>query len=204
MSETDQLLEESNILSSSLLVGLFNQVSKDKPLVVLDMGLASAASVNFFGQTKCRLQFTGLIEPDINGYNDQELSHTERVNLFEEALNLQPNIKIDIILFWDVFCYLSAPAIVALLEVLMPSLHVRTKAHSIGLLNARQKMLYSEYGIKAIDKLWQQPISTPQPKIYPHSRHDFGRLLNYFSIDRSCLLSGNRVENILMINSEVN
>lgn len=204
MSETDQLLEESSILSSSLLVGLFNQVSEDKTLVVLDMGIASSSSVNFFGQTKCRLQFIGLIEPDIDSYNDQELTHAERVLLFKEALNLQPNIKIDIILFWDVFCYLSAPAIAALLEALIPSLHARTRAHSIGLLNARQKMLYSEYGINAIDKLWQQPITTPQPKIYPHSRHDFGRLLNYFSIDRSCLLSGNRVENILMINSEAN
>jgi hypothetical protein len=202
MSETDQLLEESNILSSSLIVGLFNQISEDQTLVVLDMGLASAASVNFFGQTKCRLQFTGLIEPDIDSYNDQELSHTERVNLFKEALNLQPDIKIDIILFWDIFCYLSAPSIAALLETLMPSLHARTKAHSIGLLNARQKMLYSEYGINAINQLWQQPVNTPQPKIYPHSRHDFGRLLSYFSIDRSCLLSGNRVENILMVNSQ--
>ena len=204
MPETDQLLLENNFLSSSLLVGLFNQITEDKTLVVLDMGLASPSSVNFFAQTKCRLQFAGLIDPIIDGYNDQELSHAERVSLFKEALNLQADIKIDIILFWDIFCYLSAPAIGALLEALMPSLHARTKAHSIGLLNARQKMHYSEYGINAIDQLWQQPISTPQPKIYPHSRHDFGRLLNYFSIDRSCLLSGNRVENILMINSEVN
>jgi hypothetical protein len=133
---------------------------------------------------------------------NQELSHAERVSLFKETLNLQPNTKIDIILFWDIFCYLSAPAIGALLEALIPNLHARTKAHSIGLLNARQKMLYSEYGIQAIDQLWQQPVNSIQPKIYPHSRHDFGRLLSYFSIDKSCLLSGNRVENILIINSQ--
>ena len=48
MPETDQLKPETNILSSSLLVGLFNQITDDKTLVVLDMGLASAASVNFF------------------------------------------------------------------------------------------------------------------------------------------------------------
>ena len=202
MSESDQILEESNLLSSSLLVGLFNQITDDRTLVVLDMGLASPASVNFFGQTKCRLQYAGLIESNIESYNDSELSHNERVTLFKQALNLETNIKIDIILFWDLFCYLSAPTIAAMLEALTPSLHARTKAHSIGLLNARQKMLYAEYGINSIDKLWQQPISTPQPRIYPHSRHDFGRILNYFSIDRSCLLSGNRVENILFINSQ--
>ena len=204
MPETDQLLLENNILSSSLLVGLFNHITDDKTLAVLDMGLGSSSSVNFFGRTKCRLQFAGLIEPEIDSYNNQELSHAERVSLFKEILNLQPNTKIDIILFWDIFCYLSAPAIGALLEALIPNLHARTKAHSIGLLNARQKMLYSEYGIQAIDQLWQQPVNSIQPKIYPHSRHDFGRLLSYFSIDKSCLLSGNRVENILMINSQAN
>jgi hypothetical protein len=62
-------------------------------------------------------------------------------------------------------------------------------------------MLYSEYGVNAIDQLWQQPISSNQPRIYPHSRHDFVRLLSYFTIDRSCLLSGNRVENLLIINA---
>ena len=201
MPETDQLKPETNILSSSLLVGLFNQITDDKTLVFLDMGLASAASVNFFGQTKCRLQFAGLIEPEIEKYNNQELTHQERTTLFKQELKLQPDIKIDIILFWDIFCYLSAPAIAALLEALTPNLHARTKAHSIGLLNARQKMLYSEYGINAIDQLWQQPISSNQPRIYPHSRHDFGRLLSYFTIDRSCLLSGNRVENLLIINA---
>ena len=201
MPETDQLKPETNILSSSLLVGLFNQITDDKTLVVLDMGLASAASVNFFSQTKCRLQFTGLIEPEIEKYNDQELTHDERVALFKHELKPQADTKIDIVLFWDIFCYLSAPAIAALLEALKPNLHARTKAHSIGLLNARQKMLYSEYGVNAIDQLWQQPISSNQPRIYPHSRHDFGRLLSYFTIDRSCLLSGNRVENLLIINA---
>lgn len=201
MPETNQLTPETNILSSSLLVGLFNQITDDKTLVVLDMGLASAASVNFFGQTKCRLQFAGLIEPEIEKYNNQELTHEERTALFKQELKLQPDIKIDIILFWDIFCYLSAPAIAALLEALTPNLHARTKAHSIGLLNARQKMMYSEYGVNAIDQLWQQPISSTQPKIYPHSRHDFGKLLSYFTIDRSCLLSGNRVENLLIINA---
>ncbi|MDG2018864.1 MAG: hypothetical protein P8J25_05390 [Porticoccaceae bacterium] len=201
MPETDQLVLESNILSSSLLVGLFNQITDDKTLVVLDMGLASSASVSFFGQTKCRLQFAGLIDSEIEKYNDQELSHAERVSLFKNDLNLQPDIKIDIVLFWDLFCYLSAPAIGAVLDALVPNLHSRTKAHSIGLLNARQKMFYSAYGIKSIDQLWQQPLSSTQPKVYPHSRHDFSRILNYLTIDRSCLLSGNRVENLLMINT---
>ena len=60
-------------LPSNLFPMLFEKLRLSERLVVLDMGLASAASVNFFGQTKCRLQFTGLIEPEIEKYNDQEL-----------------------------------------------------------------------------------------------------------------------------------
>lgn len=201
MQTSEQLDQESNSLSSSLLVGLFSQINDDKGLVVLDMGMASSASVSFFGQTKCRLQFAGMIDTALEKYNDQQLSHEERVALFKEDLNLQADIKIDIVLFWDLFCYLSAPAISAVLEALIPNLHSATKAHSIGLLNARQKMHYSEYGIKSIDQLWQQPSSSDQPNVYPHSRHDFSRILNYLKIDRSCLLSGNRVENLLVINT---
>jgi hypothetical protein len=200
MPEKQQQDIESNSLSSSLLVGLFNQIADDQKVVVLDMGLASSASVNFFGQTKCRLQFAGLINSEIEKYNDKELSHADCVALFKNDLNIQADIKIDIILFWDLFCYLDAPAITAVLEALMPNLHNRTKAHSIGLLNARQKMHYSAYGIKSIDQLLQQPNDSNQPCVYPHSRHDFSRILNYLTIDRSCLLSGNRVENLLMIN----
>ena len=201
MPETEQLELESNSLSSSLLVGLFNQITDDKTLVVLDMGMASSASVSFFGQTKCKLQFAGMIDSEVEKYNDHELSHDERVGLFKNDLNLQADSKIDIVLFWDLFCYLSAPAISAVLEALIPNLHNRTKAHSIGQLNARQKMQYSEYGIQSINQLWQQPSYSVQPNVYPHSRHDFSRILNYLMIDRSCLLSGNRVENLLMINT---
>ena len=128
MPETQQLDIESNILSSSLLVGLFNQIVDDQKTIVLDMGLASSATVSFFSQTTCRLQFSGLINSEIEKYNDQELSHAERVALFKNDLNLQANIKIDIVLFWDLFCYLNAAAIAAVLEALMPNLHSRSKA----------------------------------------------------------------------------
>ena len=162
MSETDQLLEESNILSSSLLVGLFNQITDDRTLVVLDMGLASPASVNFFGQTKCRLQYAGLIESNIESYNDSELSHNERVTLFKQALNLETNIKIDIILFWDLFCYLSAPTIAAILEALIPSLHAKPKPTALA------------YSMRARRCFMQSMVLTPliscgSNRLAPHS-----------------------------------
>jgi len=204
MIDTERPNVEINTLSSSLLVGLFSQINENKTLSVLDMGLAAPTTVSFLGQTKCRLQFSGFINSDLKLYNNEEIVHAEKVALFKKALNFQAGTKFDIVLFWDLFCYLSKSAIAAFLEVLTPHLHSKTRAHSIGLLNARQQMAYSDYGINSISQLWYQPSSTIQPSIYAYSRHDFSRILRYLTIDRSCLLSGNRVENLLMINTQDN
>ena len=193
---------ENTALSTSLLAPLFSQIIDDQRLKILDMGMASSASVNFFGQIKCQLQFCGLIDLSLDQYNDPEYTQAERVALFKSSLNIQADIQFDVILFWDIFCYLSAPAMVALLEALAPHFHPRTRAHSIGQLNARQKMVFSEYGINKIDELYHQPSESEQPKLYSHTRHDFAKLLGYLRVDRSCLLSGNRVENLLLLNQE--
>jgi hypothetical protein len=192
---------ENNLLSSALLSTVLDQTVDDRRLVVLDMGLATSATVNFFNQSKCRLQFAALIDAQLERYNCQDCSHDDRVRLFTEALNLPANIKIDIFLFWDLFCYLSTPAIQALMEVLAPHVHSKSRAHSIGLLNARQDMFYCEYGINSPSQLWQQPNTATQPTIYAHTRRDFDHLFSYLTVDKSCLLSGNRVENLLMVNA---
>ena len=201
--EQPQVGVENTQLSSSLLAPLFSQITDDKCLNILDMGMATSATVSFFGQTQCRLQFCGLIDSNLDQYNDSEYTQAQRVALFKSSLNIQTDVQFDVILFWDIFCYLSAPAMVALLEALAPHFHNRTRAHSIGQLNARQKMMFSEYGISKIDALYHQPKDSQPLKLYAHTRHDFARLLGYLRVDRSCLLSGNRVENLLLLNQEL-
>jgi hypothetical protein len=198
-----QISVENTQLSSSLLAPLFSQITKDQRLKILDMGMALSATVNFFGQTKSRLQFCGLIDSHLDQYNDPEYTQAERVALFKSSLNIQADVKFDVILFWDIFCYLGAPAMVAFLEVLAPHFHNQTRAHCIGQLNARQKMVFSEYGISKIDALYHQLNDSQPPKLYPHTRHDFAKLLGYLQVDKSCLLSGNRVENLLLLNQEL-
>ena len=53
---------ENTLLSSSLLAPLFSQITDNQRLKILDMGMATSDTVNFFGQTKSRLQFCGLID----------------------------------------------------------------------------------------------------------------------------------------------
>lgn len=187
-------------LSSSLLPWVFGHTVEESRLVVLDFGLATAASINFFAQFKCRLYFTGLIDSALDKFNDQELSHAERVKQFELAIDLSADTKLDIVLFWDLFWYLDKPAMGALLEALSPHMQESTRAHSIGLLNSRYHLPLYEYGIIDINRLQQQPKNSPQSKVYNHSRRDFSHNLNFFTIDKSCLLADGRIENVLGVN----
>ena len=187
-------------VSSSLLSTVLEPPVEEGRLVVLDMGLAAPSTVRFFNQSKCRLHFTALIDSELDKYNREESSYAERVEQFSAALNLQSGSKIDIFLFWDLFCYLNKSAIDTLMEVLSPFVHDASRAHSIGLLNARQQMPFYEYGVASVDQLSQYPKTTFQPPVYVHSRRDFNKLLGCLSVDKSCLLADGRVENILLVN----
>ena len=83
---------ENTLISSSLLVPLFSQITEDKRLKILDMGMATPDTVSFFGQTKSRLQFCGLIDSQLDQYNDPEYSQAERVALFKSSLNIHADV----------------------------------------------------------------------------------------------------------------
>lgn len=191
---------QPDILSSSLLPWVFSHSTEEERLVVLDFGLAAAATINFFGQFKCKLYFAGLIDSPLETFNGQELCHAEKIKQFEIDLGLSAYTKLDIVLFWDLFWYLGKPAMAALLEALSPHIHNRTRAHGIGLLNSCYQPPLYQYGIIDINRLQQQPKSSPQSRVYNHSRRDFNHNLDFFTIDKSCLLADGRVENVLRVN----
>ena len=191
---------QQDSLCSSLLPHVFKHSTEEGRLVVLDFGLANPATVNFFGQFKCRLYFAALINSAVDIFNAQELSHADKAKQFKVALDLSAETKIDIVFFWDLFCYLDKPAMGALLEVLSAHMHDTTRAYSIGLLNNRYQLPLYEYGIIDIDRLAQQPKNSPQPTVYNHSRRDFNYNLDFLTIDKSCLLADGRVENVLRVN----
>lgn len=187
-------------LTSALLPHVFKHATEEERLVVLDFGLANPATVKFFGQFKCRLYFAALIDSAVDIFNAQQLSHADKVKQFKAALDLSADTKIDIVFFWDLFCYLDKPAMGALLEVLSVHMHDTARAYSIGLLNSRYQLPVYEYGIIDIDRLAQQPKNRLESVIYYHSRHDFNHNLDFLTIDKSCLLADGRVENVLRVN----
>lgn len=184
---------------SSLMPCVLGDPEKDTRLMTLDFGYATAPTVHFFSQFTCTLYFAALIDSNIKKFNSDQSSHADKVRQFHKALNIPVNTQIDIILFWDLFCYLDRSAISALLEALRPYVHKRSRAHSIGLLNNRYQLPAYEYGLCDSTTLAQQPNDDLKTTVYGHSRQQFNDSLEYLMVDKSCLLADGRVENVLLV-----
>ncbi len=202
-------------LHSNLAPLLFERVQVDKQLVILDVGLASPATVDLFSHFKCKLLFVDLyaLLPSLelladcceeNKEDHQQSTHQQRVEQFRDALNLDPQTKIDICLFWDFFNYLDGTLLKAFIDALQPYIGHNTRGYGLGILNARRPLPNYCYGIKSLDKLNQYPRSEEQQPVYPHSQRDLNNLLGYFAVDKSRLMPDGRFEYILSQDAEAN
>lgn len=192
----------STSIASSLISRVLESASEQRRVTVLDFGMAAPATLSFFNQFRCKLYFAGLTESTTDQFNADDLGHGALVKQLQAAINLPVDEKIDIVLFWDLFCFLTIPAVKALGEALSPHIKRSTRAYSISLLNNRTQLPAYSYGIEAVDRLAQLPRVAPQPTCYAHSRQDLGSNLNDWAIDRSCLLVDGRVESILFTHPE--
>ena len=201
-------------LHSNLASLLFERLQTDKQLVVLDIGPAMPTTVDLFANFKCKLIFVDLYSFDLlsGGYSedcednqhreDQQPTHQQLVEQFTSALNLDPQTKIDICLFWDFFNYLDGTLLKAFVDALHPYINDSTCGYGLGVLNARSQLPNYQYGIKNLDKLHQYLAAEEQRPVYPHSQRDLNNLLGYFDIDKSRLMPDGRVEYFLSQGSD--
>ena len=182
----------------------------NKQLVVLNIGLATAATVELFSRFKCKLIFVDLysdIESEeslSSGTSKNKPTHKQLVEAFTAALKLQPETKIDICLFWDFFNYLDGALLKAFIEALHPHISESSCGYGLGVLNGRRQLPNYDYGIKRVDTLSQCLRDGVQKPVYPHSQRDLNNLLGYFDIDKSRLMPDGRVEYLLSQGVESN
>lgn len=184
-------------LHSNLAAAMFNSLQTDRRLVVLDVGMAMAATVDFFSQFKSKLLFVDLYSEAFVAEINEEVSHQQLVAQFRQALAIDDNCIIDICLFWDFFNYLDGTLIKAFIEALQPYVDEHTRGFGLGALNSRCRLPNSSYGLMTEDKLTQCPRSDEQRPVYPHSQRDLNSYLDYFEINKSRLMSDGRVEYLI-------
>ena len=184
-------------LASNLVAATFDSLQPDKRLVVLDVGMAMAATVDFFSQFKSKLLFVDLYSEAFVAEISEDVSHEHLVAQFQKALDIPDDCIIDVCLFWDFFNYLDGTLIRAFMEALQPYVAEHTRGFGLGALNSRCQLPNSCYGLMAEDKLTQCPRSDEQRPVYPHSQRDLNTYLDYFEINKSRLMSDGRVEYLI-------
>ncbi|MDG1494975.1 MAG: hypothetical protein P8Q91_03805 [Porticoccaceae bacterium] len=185
------------MLHSNLAAATFDSLQTDKRLVVLDMGMAMAATVDYFSQFKSKLIFVDLYSEAFVAEISEEVSHQHLVDQFRQSLAIDDNCIIDICLFWDFFNYLDGTLIKAFIEALQPYLADHSRGFGLGALNSRCQLPNSCYGLMSENTLTQCPRSDEQRPVYPHSQRDLNTFLDYFEINKSRLMSDGRVEYLI-------
>ncbi len=177
---------------SKLLPFLFENVEEDQRLVVLNIGSALPETVTFFSRYRCRLHFADLFaELPIDPDDDPDTPLAEQ---FVRMLAIPDGTRFDICLFWDLFNFLDAGAIQALMTALAPHIHPGTRAHGFALHNVRTPQSKQLFAISGEEELAVRARPAALPGYAPHPQNRLKELLDRFNIVRSVLLADSRLE----------
>ncbi len=180
---------------SKLLPSLFEHIDEDRRLTVFHAGPALPETVDFFSRYRCKLYFVDLFAelPIVsNEENDPPLAQQ-----FGDLLQLSPETRFDICLFWDLFNYLGADAVTAFLTELRPYLRSGCLAHGFSVHNLKSAQSNQLYGIRETDTLRLRVRQTALPGYAPHNQGRLKTLLSGFTFERSVLLPDSRLELLL-------
>ncbi|MCB1844789.1 MAG: hypothetical protein KDI09_17635 [Halioglobus sp.] len=188
-------MNPASIQSSQLLPALFRGVEDDQRLAVLHLGPARQDTLDFFSQRRCRLHIVDVFA-ELPLPAEEDTEHGLSANL-RDLLQLSGDTVFDVCLFWDLFNYLDARALRALLEALEPCLGKTTVAHGFSVHNPRSPDQGLVYGINDTDAISMRRRGRSIPGYRPHSQNRLLELLYCFRMERTVLLADQRLEMLL-------
>ena len=160
------------------------------------MGSATAETVAFFSQFRCKLFFAGLVSSPIPE-SSEEKSDSELVAEFSGLLDFPPGTQFDICLFWDFFSLLDNRSMQAFSTALKPFVGKPTVAHGFGVLNSKTAIEFCDYCVKDFSTILVKAASRLPKKLYHHPRRDFESLLAGFAVEKGTLLQQGKLEVLL-------
>lgn len=181
---------------SKLLPSLFQPFAEGQAVTVFHVGSALPETVDFFSNYRCKLHFIDIFSA--LPFVDDADGTPSLVQQFQQLLHFPETTLFDICLFWDVFNFLDAEAIDALLTVLRPHLKPTSLAHAFSVHNSRIPQKSHYYGIQQTDTLSVYSRRETPPGYAPHSQRELTELLDCFRLDRSVLLPDSRLELLLL------
>ncbi len=188
-------MSHSSAQVSQLLPALFRNFDEEQRLCVLHLGPPRQDTLDFFSTRRCRLHIVDLFA-ELPLPAEQDTSHGLTAHL-RELLQFPAATVFDICLFWDLFNYLDATALRALLEILGPCLGASTVAHGFSVHNPRTPEQAMLYGINGADAISMRSRPAAVPGYSPHSQNRLLELLECFQLERTVLLTDKRLEMLL-------
>lgn len=180
---------------SQLLGALFESVSEERPLTVLDAGPAVQETVDFLSRYRCRLHVLDLFSDlPIEADDEGGISLQDR---FQELLQFPRGTLFDICLFWDLFNYLGEEGVRLLGEQLRPHIAAHTLGHAFGAHNPRSPQRDCTFSIIAPDTLQVRDRPARLRGYAPLPQSRLQAALGCFTTKRSVLLSDGRLELLL-------
>jgi len=187
--------------SSQLLPALFRNFDAEQRLHVLHLGPARQDTLDFFSTRRCRLHIVDLFA-ELPLPAEEDTSHGITAHL-RELLQLPTATVFDICLFWDLFNYLDATAMQALIEILSPCIGETTVAHGFSMHNPRTPEQPVLYGIHDADVISIRDRPAAVPGYCPHSQQRLLDLLQCFRMERTVLLADKRLELLLRARTQL-
>jgi hypothetical protein len=186
-----------SIQPSKLFPSLFRSLDSTRRLTILNVGVASPETVEFFSRFKCRIHFIDLFsEPVVR--EPQPVSNAKEVHRqFEKLLKLPDGTRLDICLLWDFLCYLDDPALRAFNNALRPYMFEGTRAHGFGAHHLAIRLENKQYGVMEEDALSVRLRHTTQLATHPHSQVEMHEMLSCFDFERGLLLPDGKLELLL-------
>ena len=181
---------------------VFSDLDSRANIVVLDVGPAAAATVNFFSQTKCRIFFPDLYTAPFISGSQPDLEHSDLVTLFIQMMGLKPDLKLDYCLFWDFFSYLKRSYILAMIDAIRPHLCETTRGYCLGSRHTKELPNF-HYGIADNNVVTQSLRDHAPLKMYSHPQSEMSSILKPFVITKSRLILEGRIEYFLVDKSVV-
>lgn len=184
-------------LATRLLPLVFEDVASQPRLNILDIGAATAESVQFFARYRCRLQFADLFGE--TGYRRQhQRRRRPHETVFDRVFDFPIGTMFDVCLFWDFLNYLDTGLLRDLAQTLRRHVHEGTRGHAFVPFSNALPFAGMRFGLERADQLTVKDDPPPPPP-HPHTNKVIAASFWPFAVTRATLLEENRQELLMEV-----
>lgn len=171
---------------------LLERLSPEQKTVIADLGPASEGNLRYLSQYRCRLHigdlFDALLTAGALGSANAEADEVDLEGVCGEALSIDEDERVDLILAWNLFDYLRPEQITRLASVLAPHCHPQTSLFALVTYRQQMPARPGRYEVVSPDLLHYRASGVAVESSPRYKEPALTRALPGFAVDQSFLL----------------